>query len=143
MTFKFKKPFTVIIDIILHEKHIIKNATNCREPREFVQKIIGAAKNAGFTETRIQFDIIYNAVEFELRRDLRRPDNVSIFSLYFANMDDCEHFWWVSINKHKFNVGGNNQDAKLCIQYENRFQQYGQYRYQYSQYDNAFNRGIN
>ena len=110
----------------MHEKYIIKTAITRREPRKFVQKIIRAAKLVGFTETKIQFDIIYNAVEFELRH-------------YFCHSD--KRFWWVYGNKHGFNVGGNNQTAKLRIQHENKFQQYGQYGYQYGQYNNIFNRG--
>ena len=98
---KFKKPFTVTVKVILHEKYTIKNATNRRELREFVQIIIRSAKNAGFTETRIQFDIVYNAVEFELRRDFRRPDDAALFSSYLTNMDDCKHFWWVYVNEIK------------------------------------------
>lgn len=47
---------------------------------KFIQKIIRSTKNVGFTKTKIQFDIIYNAVEFKLRHDFRRPDNVSIFN---------------------------------------------------------------
>ena len=41
------------IDIIFHEIYTIKNAVNRREPREFIQKIIRSAKNAGFIETKI------------------------------------------------------------------------------------------
>ena len=98
-----------------------KNAVNRREPREFIQKTIRSAKKAGFTQTRIQFDIIHNAIEFELRRDFRRPNNVSIFSSYFTNTDNCKDVWWVYINKYKqFNV--NNQTLKFRNQYENNFQ---------------------
>ena len=36
------------IDIMFHEKYRIKNIINCRELREFFQKIIRSVKNAGF-----------------------------------------------------------------------------------------------
>ena len=51
------------IDIMFHKKYTIKNAVNRREPSEFIEKIIRSAKNAGFTQTRIQFDIIYNTID--------------------------------------------------------------------------------
>lgn len=96
----------------------MKNAINRREFSEFIQKIVRSTKNVGFTKTRIQFDIVYNAIELELR-DFSRPDDAAVFNSYFFNMDDF-HFWWVFINKYKFNIGGNNQTTKLRIQFENK-----------------------
>ena len=85
----------------MHEKYTMKNVINCREPREFIQKIIRSAKNANFIQTKIHF-------EFELWYDFRCSDNVSVFSSYFTNMDDYKHVWWVYLNNYKqFNV--NNQ----------------------------------
>ena len=54
LIFKLKKPFTAAIDIMFHEKYTMKNEVNCREPREFIQKVIRSAKNSGFTQTKIQ-----------------------------------------------------------------------------------------
>ena len=44
LIFNFKKPFTMAIDSMLHEKYIMKNAVNRREPREFIQKIFDRPK---------------------------------------------------------------------------------------------------
>ena len=121
LIFKFKKPFPMAIDIIFYKKYTMKNVINRREPREFTEKIIRSARNTGFTQTRIQFDIIYNAVEFELRRDFRRPDNVSVFNSYFTNMDKCKHVGWIHINKYQhFNVI--SQTFRFRNQYENKLQ---------------------
>ena len=130
--------FNFTINVILHEKYIMKNAVNKRKPRKCIQKVIRSAKNVGFTHTKIQFDIIYNVVDFELRRNFRRFDDASIFNTHFTNINNCKYIWLLYANKYKFNI--NNQSIKLYNQYENKFQQYGQYVYQYNQYGNAFNR---
>lgn len=93
------------------------------------KKTIRSTKNVGFTKTKTQFDIVYNAVEFELRRDFRRPDYAAVFNSYSFNIDDCTHFWRVYTNKYKFNI--NNQLFKLRIQSESKFQQYGYHQSNY------------
>ena len=60
---------------MLYGKYRLKNAVDKRKPRNFIHKIIRSTKNACFIKTQIHFDIIYNVVDLELRRDFRRPDN--------------------------------------------------------------------
>ena len=133
LTSKLEKQSTVTVDVILYDKYRMKNKINRREPREFIQRIIRSAKNAGFTKTKIQFDIVYNVIEFELHHDFRCFDNAAILSSYLTSMDNYKNFWWIYANKYKQpGGGGNNQTAKFRIQYENKFQQYG-HGYQYGQ----------
>ena len=67
---RFKAPTNIAIDSLLKEKYTLRDASNHREPREYAQKILRAAKDAKFVDVRNQLDVIYNGVDSELRRDL-------------------------------------------------------------------------
>ena len=58
---RFKEDSNVAINNMLREKYTLRDAANRREPREFAQKIIRSAKDAGLLQTSNQLDMIYSA----------------------------------------------------------------------------------
>ena len=50
LIFRFKKSFNVTMNVILHERYIIRDAVNKREFRKYAQKIARSAKNVDFIE---------------------------------------------------------------------------------------------
>ena len=48
LTSKFKKPFTITIDVYVAREIYNEKCSNKRKPRKFVQEVIVLAKNAGF-----------------------------------------------------------------------------------------------
>lgn len=76
---------------MLHEKYSLRDAINRREPREYAQKIIRSAKDADTSRPKNQLDMIYNAVDSDLRRDLRKPEENSTISSYLAELNSHKH----------------------------------------------------
>ncbi len=91
---RLKGPTNVAIDAILCERYPMKDAAAHREPREYAQKIPSSAKDANMISVLYQLDIIYNGLDLELRRDIKRPDDKSTINSFLAGMDDSKHEWW-------------------------------------------------
>ncbi|KAM0795128.1 hypothetical protein BDR22DRAFT_872332 [Usnea florida] len=71
---RFKEPATVAIDAVLRERYTMRDAAARREPREYAQKILRSAKDAGMTLVKNQVEIIYSGIDLELRRsDAKNP----------------------------------------------------------------------
>lgn len=88
---RFKAPTNIAIDSLLKEKYTLRDASNHREPREYAQKILRAAKDAKFADVRNQLDVIYNGVDSELRRDLRRPKDSINLQDFLTDLDDLKY----------------------------------------------------
>ena len=97
---RFKSPGNVAIDALLREKYTLRDAQQKREPREFAQKILRAAKDAGLKDVKVQLDIIYNGLDSDLRRDLRRPKATTALNEYLEELDDLKHDWWTYASRH-------------------------------------------
>ncbi len=67
------------------------------------------------TSVLYQLDIIYNGLDLELRRDIKRPDNKSTINSFLAGMDDSKHEWWAYAHRH-----GRNPGTPLGISQGNR-----------------------
>ena len=102
---RFKSPTNVAIDSLLKEKYTLRDAANRREPREYAQRILRASKDAKFTDVRNQLDVIYNGLDSELRRDIRRPKDGTTLQDFLSDLDDFKHDWWTYASRHG---GGKN-----------------------------------
>ena len=69
----------------------MRDAISRREFREYAQKILRSIKNAGIILIKNQLDIIYNDLNFELRRDVKKPENFIIVNAFFTILDDYKH----------------------------------------------------
>ena len=117
---RFQQPSNIAMDAILHEKYTIRDAANRREPREYVQKMLRSAKDAGMTSVQNQLDIIYNGIDNEVRQsDLRRPKEGTTLSEFLQDMDECKHDWWARAKaprSHRslvFNLVSSKQEEDL------------------------------
>ena len=91
---RFKQPSHVAIDAVLRERYTMHDAGNRREPREYAQKILRSAKDAGLIGVKNQLDIIYNGMDPELRRDLKKPRERTKLNDFLEELDDFKHDWW-------------------------------------------------
>ena len=90
---RFKAPTNVAIEALLKERYTLRDASNHREPREYTQRILRAAKDAKFTNVRNQLDVIYNDLDTKLRQDLRRPKDSTKLQDFLAELDNFKHDW--------------------------------------------------
>lgn len=132
---RFRQPSNVAIDAMLHEKFTMRDAASHREPREFAAKMLRSAKDAGLAEAKVQLDIVYNGIDLELRRDIRRPTDKTTVNEFLTELDDRKHEWWAYAARHRgsnVNNGGqgqNNRQGRLAYEARSSGQagQYGQY----------------
>ena len=98
---RFKKPSHVAIDAVLRERYTMHDASIRREPREYAQKILRSAKDAGMTSIKNQLDIVFNGIDLELRRDIKPPEEGCAINPYLTAMDNCKHTWWAYASRHR------------------------------------------
>ena len=91
---RFSTPPNVAIDAVLKERYTFRDAASQREPREYAQRILRSAKDAGMTNVRNLVDIIYNGIDLELRKDVRKPDEATTINSFLKSIDSCKHEWW-------------------------------------------------
>ena len=56
------------------------------------------------TLVKNQLDIIYNGLDLEFRRDVKRPEDATTINSFLTSLDDCKHEWWAYASRH----GGRN-----------------------------------
>ena len=103
---KFKAPANVAMDTLLKEKYTLRDASQRREPGEYAQNILRASKDAGFTSTKNQLDVIYNGIDPELRRGVRRPKEKTTISDFLDDLEDFKHDWWILASRHGSRMQG-------------------------------------
>ena len=97
---RFKAPSNVAIESLLKERYTLRDASSRREPREYAQKILRTSKDAGLTNVKNQLDMIYNGLDPELRRDVRRPRDSTKLNDFLEELDDFKHDWWTYAHRH-------------------------------------------
>ena len=97
---RFRAPSNVAIESLLRERYTLRDASNRREPREYAQKILRTSKDAGLTNVRNQLDMIYNGLDADLRRDIRRPRDNTSLNDFLEDLDDYKHDWWTYAHRH-------------------------------------------
>ena len=89
---RFKKFLHIVINALIREKYIIRNAINRRESREYVQKLFRFVKNVELTQLRNQLDVIYNNIELKIRQfDIRRFKNDISLNDFLSNIDNVKY----------------------------------------------------
>ena len=102
LTNRFKESATVVIDAVLRERYIIRDASSRRESREYAQKILRSVKNTEMTLIKNQLDIVYNDIDLELRRDIKKPENAITINLFLMTLNDCKYKWWAYVVKNRW-----------------------------------------
>ena len=105
---RFSTPPNVAIDVLLKERYTFRDAATQREPREYAQRILRSAKDAGMTNVRNLLDIIYNGIDLELRKDVSKPDDATTINSFLKSIDSCKHEWWeYAVRRPKNSERGN------------------------------------
>ena len=76
---------------MLHERYVSKDVVNRRELREYAQKTTRSTKDAGFSLARHQSDLIYNGVNVELRRNIKRPGIGFDLNGFLIDLNECKY----------------------------------------------------
>ena len=124
---RFKQSTNVIMNSLMQQRYILRNAATQRESREYVQKIIRLTKNADMISVLNQLDFIYNDIDIDVRVDtLRRFKNNTTINEMFSDMDEFKHDWWAKAAKLRSNI--NTQSSRNQLFRQNaRPQQFDQY----------------
>lgn len=101
---RFSTPLNVAIDAVLKERYIFWDAATQRELREYAQKILRSAKDAGLINIRNLVDIIYNSIDLELRKDINKPDNTTIINSFLKSIDLYKYEWWEYVVRRPKNM---------------------------------------
>jgi hypothetical protein len=91
---RFKTQVTTTTVNLLKERYILTNAERNRESREYAQKIIRWIKFAKMTSSFNQLNIVYNDIDVEFRRDLKKSFKNTTIDDYFQLLDECKNIWW-------------------------------------------------
>ena len=91
---RFKASFNITFEAFIRKKYILCDAVNHRKPREYAQCIIRLIKNVGLNSLQNQLNIIYNDIDFFLRKDdIKRSkinQNATLNEL-MKNFDEFKH----------------------------------------------------
>ena len=69
----------------------MKNVKRHRELKKYVQKIIRCAKSTQMNSIFNQLNIVYNDIDVELRKDLRKFTNTTILNIFLQDFDECKN----------------------------------------------------
>ena len=102
---RFKQPSFVAMTSLLKESYTLRDAAAKREPREFAQRMLRTAKDAGINEPGPQLDMIYTNIDLTLRMFLQRPTDQSSIDSFLTELDDRKYEWWAYASRKVDNHG--------------------------------------
>jgi hypothetical protein len=151
---RFKTQITIVIVNLLKERYILTNAKRNRKSREYAQKIIRWAKFAKMTSSFNQLNIVYNDINAEFRRDLKKSFKNTTIDDYLQLRNDCKNIWWFltrrenveyfanfsyTANKSsQFNSNIRFYDNCFTFLYQQKYNNWNQQRNQTTQFQNQF-----
>ena len=91
---RFKQPSFVAMESLLKESYTMRDAAAKREPRDFAQRMLRTAKDAGINDILPQLDMIYTNIDLSLRMFLVRPTEKSTIDTFLSELDDRKYEWW-------------------------------------------------
>ncbi len=135
---RFKIQVTIATINLLKERYTLTNANRNRESRKYVQKIIRWVKSAKMISLFNQLNIIYNEIDAEFKRDLKKFFKNTTIDDYLQLLNDCKNIWWflTKLNQEYFAYFTNfSQTSKQFLFnssfrfYDNRSEFFNQQRY--------------
>ena len=126
---RFKQSTNVAMNSLIHQRYIIRDAVDQREPRKYVQKVIRLAKDVDMINVLNQLNLIYNDIDIEIRFDtLRRSRKRATINDMLNDLNEYKHEWWTKTARLRDN---NNTDSsnrnQLFRQDAKSFNQFDQY----------------
>ena len=126
---KFKQSINVIMNNLIQQRYILRDAASQRESREYTQKIIRLVKDVDMISVLNQLNFIYNDIDVDVRIDtLRRFKTNIIVSEMLDDMNEFKHDWWIKVARFRNNIGDqHDQNNKQLFRQNVRSQQFDQY----------------
>ena len=97
---RFKAPESVGMATLLKEKYTIYDAYRSREPREYAQTLLRAARTANFNDVNNQLTLIYNGLDLEFQRDIVPPTAMATLNDFMQALDLRKYQWWAYAARH-------------------------------------------
>ena len=135
---RFKESPSTAMATVTKERYTLDDARRKREPFEFAQMIIRAAKSTGMT-TYSQIYLIYNGIELEFRRDLTKPTESTTMEAFLQELEDNKEIWW--------DLGARHRGGYVAQSGSQRFSGFNNrpgntFRPYQSQYDSGYRSGF-
>jgi hypothetical protein len=123
----FKTQAIIVTINFLKERYIMIDAEKNRESRKYAQKIIRWVRFAKLISFFNQLNIVYNDVNLELKRDLKKLLKNTIINDYLQFLNVCKDIWWFLATRDFFTNSSRNTDRFFQFNsifrfYENRFE---------------------
>lgn len=97
---RFKPPMEEGIKLLNNVKYTMHDAANHREPREYGQARIRAAKIAETTDIRQVIMHMWMGLDTQFRIMVKKPKPSTTVSAFFHEMDDCKREMWALGREH-------------------------------------------
>jgi hypothetical protein len=152
---RFKIQATTATINLLKERYTLTDAERNRESREYAQKIIRWIKSAKMINSFNSLNIMYNEIDAELRRDLKKLCKNTTIDDYLQLLNDFKNIWWslTRRNQNYFsnfsNVTDKQQfqfnsifrfyDSRSEFLYQQKYSNWNQQRNQKTQSQNQYN----
>jgi hypothetical protein len=98
---RFKTQVTTTTINLLKERYTLTDAERNRESREYAQKVIRWIKSAKMISSFNQLNIVYNEIDAELRRDLKKSFRNTTIDDYLQLLNDCKNIWWALTKRNQ------------------------------------------
>ena len=122
---KWRELPSTAMSIVTKERYTMDDSRRKREPFEFAQMLIRAAKSATMPVFS-QIYLIYNGLELEFRRDLSKPTESTTIDVFLQELEDNKEIWW--------DIGARSTRAGYQLQSANRTGNQRPYGTQAAQY---------
>ena len=129
LTSWFKESPGIAMKTIMKEKYTMEVARRHKEPREYAQVILRAAKSASMTEVYNQLFFIYNGLDVEFQRDMTTPTPTTNLSGFLQELDSHKEIWWA--------LGPRSGYGNSSKQPSRNYRSTGQYRSNYNSNSNS------
>ena len=126
---RFKQPSFVAMTSLLKESYTLRDAAAKREPREFAQRMLRTAKDAGINDPLPQLDMIYTNIDLNLRMFLQRPTERSSIDSFLTELDDRKYEWWAYAGRKVDNHGPSYRSERPRPNNNNGQRQFNQGQY--------------
>ena len=103
---------------MIKKKYILRDAVNHRELHKYAQKVIRLIKDAELNLLQNQLNIIYNDIDFSLRKkDVKRSKIEAEVTLnnMMKNLNEIKHDWWNYDSKTLRNLALRSNSINLFI----------------------------
>lgn len=93
LTRQFRESPAKAMEVVTSERYTTQDARRQREPREYAQTMVRAARSAELPIYN-QLQIIWNGLDAEFQRDVPMPRTNTTLNAFLKDLDDRKEIWW-------------------------------------------------